>query len=556
MSNKAVHYKTQLIDEVFQTEDGRSFNNTAIIEKFKGQSKLSTEKLGAPSLEEVYKQINEGKNLNLSYCYFKDFSLKAYRNLFKIDDGAPVQLISFQADHSFFESEFGTDFSYAEFGGQSSSFAYTTFNLGKVNFNYTRCATSLNFNHAEFNVEELNLKFSEFEEGDIRFSGATFNCSNVMFTNTNFGKGNVNFRQADFGESHVSFHYARFNNGDVSFDKSKFRGDFIDFRKVEFGNGKADFKRVNFGNGNVNFSESEFKVGKISFKSSLFGSGEKKFENVDFGDNDVYFDGAVFKEGFLCFKNSKFKLLSFTDCNLGGHCDFRVKKGKFLDLSDTVIKDVVDFHAGNSSMDLETLKIEGIKNMGKLFISWKKNNAFKLIQSQKRSSFESKANQFHILKESFHQNGKFNSEDSAYVAFKRYEMAAERQLGKEAGGAQYIKSELFYFFKWLVFDKAGLFATAPLRVFVSMIFVLSFFAILYVVLPLISDSGIVPSVEHTGKLSHIGTAFYHSAITFFTIGYGDFYPSGHIRWLSAVEGWAGVFLMSYFTVAFVRKILR
>ena len=425
-----------------------------------------------------------------------------------------------------------------------------------MNFNYTKCATNLNFNHSEFNLEELSLKFAEFEEGDIRFSGANFNCTDLMFTNTNFGKGNVNFRQANFGESHVSFQYARFDNGDVTFDKSKFRGDFIDFRKVEFGNGKTDFKRVDFGNGNINFSESEFKVGKISFRSSLFGSGEKKFENVDFGDNDVYFDDTVFKEGLLCFKNSTFKLLSLADCNLGGHCDFRVKKGNFLDLSYSVIKDVVDFHAGNSDMYLKTLKIEGIKNMGKLFISWKKNDAFHLIQSQKLSSFESKANQFHILKESFHQNGKFNSEDSAYVAFKRYEMASDRKLGKEAGGFQFFKSEISYFFRWLVFDKAGLFATAPLRVFISMIVVLTFFSLLYAILPFFVDAAILPSVEHTGELSRLGTAFYHSAITFFTIGYGDYFPSGHITWLSAIEGWAGVFLMSYFTVAFVRKILR
>ncbi len=348
MPNRTVHYNTQIIEEAFNTGDGRSFKKTAVIEKYKGQSKLSTKKLAAPDLNEVYNQIHKKETLNLSHCYFKDFSLKAYRTLFKIDDGAPVKLTSFQADHSFFESEYGTDFSYAEFGGQSSSFAYSTFNLGRVNFNYTKCATSLNFNHSEFNLEELSLKFSEFEEGDIRFSGAIFNCTDVMFTNTNFGKGNVNFRQANFGESHVSFQYARFDNGDVSFDKCTFRGRFIDFRKVEFGNGKTDFKRVDFGNGNINFSESEFKVGKISFKSSLFGTGEKKFENVDFGDNDVYFDGSVFKEGLLCFKNSTFKLLSLIDCNLGGHCDFRVKKGNFLDLSDAVVKDVLDFHAGTS----------------------------------------------------------------------------------------------------------------------------------------------------------------------------------------------------------------
>lgn len=556
MPNRTVHYNTRIIDETFTTADGRSFSRTAVIEKYKGQSKLSTKKLGAPSLEETYKHINEGVSVNLSHCYFKDFSLKEYRKKFGVDDGAPVKLSSFQADHSFFESEFGTDFTYAEFEGLSSSFAYSTFYLGRANFNYTKCATSLNFNHSEFILEELSLKFAEFEEGDIRFSAAIFNCTDVLFTNTNFGKGNVNFRQANFGESHVSFQYARFDNGDVSFDKSIFRGHLIDFRKVEFGNGRTDFKRVDFGNGNINFSESIFKVGKISFKSAIFGEGEKNFENIDFGENDVYFDGSVFKEGLLNFKGCKFKLLSITDCTLGGHCDFRIEKGNFLDLSFSVIKDVVDFHAGKTQMNLKTLKIEGIKNMGRLFISWKQNNVFELIQSQKISTFESKANQFHELKESFHQNGKFNSEDSAYIAFKRYEMLSERKFGKDLGSFNKFKGNFFYFFKWIIFDKAGLFATSPIRVFTSMLFVLSLFALTYLIIPYFVDAAILPSVQNANDLGPIGKAFYHSAITFFTIGYGDYFPSGHIRWLSAIEGWAGLFLMSYFTVAFVRKILR
>lgn len=299
MPNRAVHYITQILDESFETEDGRKFDKTALIEKFKGQSKLSTKKLGVPNLISIYQSINKKESINLSHCYLKDFSLKEYRSFFKLADGLPVVLTSFQADHSFFESEFGTDFTYAIFDGQSSSFAYSTFNLGRVNFNYTKCASNLNFNHSEFNLEELSFKFSEFEKGDIRFSAAIFNCTEVLFINTNFGQGNVNFRHANFKESNVSFQYARFDNGDVSFDKSIFRGDSIDFRKVEFGNGKADFKRVDFGDGNLNFSESEFKLGKISFKSSIFGRGEKKFESVDFSENEVSFDGSVFKEGLL-----------------------------------------------------------------------------------------------------------------------------------------------------------------------------------------------------------------------------------------------------------------
>jgi len=49
---------------------------------------------------------------------------------------------------------------------------------------------------------------------------------------------------------------------------------------------------------------------------------------------------------------------------------------------------------------------------------------------------------------------------------------------------------------------------------------------------------------------------YYSAITFFTVGYGDYFALGWIKLFAVIEGFCGVFLMSYFTVAFVRKILR
>ena len=82
------------------------------------------------------------------------------------------------------------------------------------------------------------------------------------------------------------------------------------------------------------------------------------------------------------------------------------------------------------------------------------------------------------------------------------------------------------------------------------------YSLTYTLLPLFNLGGIINSVGATDGLSYIQTCFYHSAITFLTIGYGDYYPTGISRGISIVEGWSGLFLMSYFTVAFVRKILR
>lgn len=80
------------------------------------------------------------------------------------------------------------------------------------------------------------------------------------------------------------------------------------------------------------------------------------------------------------------------------------------------------------------------------------------------------------------------------------------------------------------------------------------FSVVYLFMMLFSRSDIIASVDD--KLHFVARAFYHSAITFLTIGYGDHYPYGSIRWMSGLEGFIGLFLMSYFTVDIVRKILR
>ncbi len=103
-------------------------------------------------------------------------------------------------------------------------------------------------------------------------------------------------------------------------------------------------------------------------------------------------------------------------------------------------------------------------------------------------------------------------------------------------------------------DKAGLYATSPARVLITMVSIFVIFSLIYVVLISTTAADIIASVDDS--LSVVARSFYHSAITFLTIGYGDHFPYKSIRWISSVEGFAGLFLMSYFTVAFVRKVLR
>jgi hypothetical protein len=194
--------------------------------------------------------------------------------------------------------------------------------------------------------------------------------------------------------------------------------------------------------------------------------------------------------------------------------------------------------------------------IGKLFIDWEHNRCISLITRQDKTTPRQKAEQFRILKENFSNTGKYGDEDEAYVMFKRYEAKSWLSEQREKGGIRAIAAYLPYSFQWLVFDKIGLYATSPGRVLLSVLAFWFFFGFTYFFIDAAGIGKTMSSVGNPDQLSPLFQSFYHSAITFFTIGYGDVYPMGLSRIISGVEGFMGVFMMSYFTVAFVRKVLR
>ena len=140
--------------------------------------------------------------------------------------------------------------------------------------------------------------------------------------------------------------------------------------------------------------------------------------------------------------------------------------------------------------------------------------------------------------------------------FKRYEAKSWLSEQEEKGGIIKIASYVPHGFQWLVFDKIGLYATSPGRVLLSVVVFWFCFGLIYFSIDISGLGKTVSSVGNPDNLSTLLQSFYHSGITFFTIGYGDVYPMGLSRIISGLEGFMGVFMMSYFTVAFVRKVLR
>lgn len=573
-------FQVEIKKSKFTDESGNLFPFTAILTfEVAGRTRTLEESLGYVEEETIYQWIDEGKSIHLDNCYVSEFSLKNYRVSRQLDEKAEVIINGFTSRNSFFDSSAPFDFSYSLIQGESFDMSGAWFHRGGLNFDSAvfECMTvgfndvifsdyrfdfknvkireaSVSFKNSVFGKGEKDFQYTEFGTGDLSFANTEFGDGDVSFINVDFGTGDTSFKVSRFGEGKVDFHFAKFHAGSISFERTEFGNGRVDFRTVEFGTGRVNFNRAWFGDGEADFGESEMKEGKFSFKRVGFGNGDISFEEAIFENIDVSFERTNFGIGNISFYKSVFKTMSFRFCHLDAYVDLRLHKCDSIDLSNTIVRDIIDLNPYEFDLDVNMIRFDGMRLIGRIYINWKRNHVKSLIACQDDSDDRRKAEQYRILKENFSLTGQYEDEDRSYVEFKRYEAKANLKESVEKKKVNALWSYPFHWFKLALFDKAGLYATSPFRVLITMLTIFVIFSLVYVVLIYTTAADIIASVDDS--LSVVARSFYHSAITFLTIGYGDHFPYKSIRWISSVEGFAGLFLMSYFTVAFVRKVLR
>ena len=554
--SSALRYQVEIIDKPF-----RAFQKTVIIGFFDENMKRVEEvKYGYLDNTSIFQWIDEGKEINLSGAYLKNFSLTEYRVEKGWDDSVYVKLNQLNAKKTFFDSDVKTDFSFAEFVGAKTVFESAIFGNGGADFNHAKFGEGdAIFKKTKFGSGIINFQFSVFGTGLINFNNACFGNGNISFVSTNFGSGNVDFKNTVWGDGVVDFKFAKFADGDISFEKARFGRGKKDFKNLEFGGGKIDFRRVEFNDGDVSFNGVEFGKGKVSYKNSVFGDGDITFEETDFGEGEVLFDDVHFGDGRVSFYTSKGDILSFRGCPLNAFFDFRFSNCNKLDLSNTVVRDIIDVIPQDEKVRIKEMILVGMRILGRIFIDWRVNDVYHMIAGQKDTNEHQKAEQFRVLKENFRNNGQYDDEDASYIEFKRFQSKAQLADAKEKKFRNRMTAYFTYWFQRYVFDYVGHYGTNPMRVIINMVFVFSAFSVFYFfVTEYFSAFGTIATTLPP-ELSHLHSfwnCFYYSAITFFTVGYGDYFAEGYLKPFAALEGFSGVFLMSYFTVAFVRKILR
>jgi len=576
------NYHVEIKKIKFIADDSRTCDCTATVSFHDKKGELvHSESFGVVDVNYVYGLIFSGKDVNLDNLYVSEFSLSVYRQLNGIEKKELVPIKNFSARNAFFEARLTNDFSFSSFSGPEINFEGCHFAKGKVQFNGSVFGKgNVIFSNSFFRNGNIDFSGSVFSDGDFMFknvivkdgikdfqdikfgngevsyANTEFNRGDLLFINTHFNSGKFNFKVTRITGGKVDFHYSVFGDCEIAFERTEFGDSRVDFRTVDFGSGKINFNRSIFGNGEVNFEGASCKASKFQFKRAEMGVGKKYFNLMEMSDTDIIFERTEFGNGDVSFYESKFHSISLKSCHLDNYFDLRISKAQALNISDTIVRDIVDLEPYDFPVQIQTLDMSGMRLLGKLYIDWYNNKCKNIIVSQVETNLRQKSEQFRILKENFNGTGKYEDEDKAYIMFKRYEADHWLTEQKEKGGIKKVAGYIPYSFQWLVFDKMGLYATSPGRVLFSVVVFWIIFGILYFVTSLSGLGKTVSSVGNPDNLSVLVQSFYHSAVTFFTIGYGDVYPFGLSRAISGIEGFMGVFMMSYFTVAFVRKVLR
>jgi hypothetical protein len=521
--------------------------------------------------------------------------------IFGIGDVSFYQTNFGDGDVYFHKSNFtngNVDFYSSNFGNGNVDFKFTNFGKGHIDFNNTNFGDGdVFFNGSHFGDGDVYFRRTSFGNGQVDFHSATFGKGNIYFNNANFGDGNLDFYHTSFGEGCVDFDNAHFgqvkvdfrqvifDKGDVNFSNitlEKGSADFshiifgegnVNFGNMTFNEGEVDFNNTFFGNGNVDFSGTVFRKGNVIFSNAKFGYGEINFSKINFGEEKVDLSNISFAGGRLSFEYSYAKYLIFDNCIFNDYCDMRLVKCEYLSLNNCTFKDVFDMQKDEKyEVEIDTISIINAKNLGQIYLDWEANSVKKMICDQKHfddkgnkqdTSNKQKLEQFRLLKENFRNLGRYEDEDKAYVEFKKHERLYNNDCSNVKKGKFLSRVRLRYYeirirkfikngLNLIILDKIGGYGTRPENILIAMLTTIALFTGIYSLFP--------KMICLTDNINIVGTiprAFYLSVETFLTIGYGNISPANNYSIvLAAMEGFMGVFLMAYFTIAFVRKILR
>jgi len=457
------------------------------------------------------------------------------------------------------------------------SFIDSHFSSSIVEFNGATLNSGANFENAKFDGKEVNFHRTFFD-GIIRFNNVTFNESaDIRFQDCIFNS-QAEFYRAKFLGRQTSFAHSTFKV--AAFDFAEFGTAIFNFAVFENG---ASFKKVTF-HGEAWFQEVEFKD-KAAFDSAQFR--KVSFNSAVF-EKGASFNSATFKDSIEFEEVTILKPVEFRSVIFESHAKFLRDKfrGTVTFLDSIFKKDAIfDWSLFEGIVELTA------EYYGKL--SFKRSTFYLGVQIDWDrvivKDIDAKKELVRIYVDALKKEGRIKE---AY----RFALKFKKELNRYRRKKGTIKDKLTGYIEWIALELPSEYLTNWKRTVISSIVTILVFGIIYYWISTVGGGGISDSCcEFSGAnvsisnnisikwassfnvifnksftvqnlsnntiamatgdnsslhgcilketphvITDILNYIYFSAVTFTTLGYGDFHPVGIVKILASIEALLGV----------------
>ncbi len=498
-------------------------------------SKISTKKFRSDSKQGVEKdlgyrhhEIIEKTQEYVKVVYTRHSGIKETKHYRVVDTEWVLDLVREQSEINLsncYIENFNTSLIRMELGIHSSEpFYINMMPLNNVYFAGNTIFATLNF---KYDLEINECTFA----GELSFLKNKF-YGEVSIRNTHFASKLTSFRFNEFRR--FTMKYNSMEKIDVSMKNNHFKFPFI-FSDSVVRDGYIDMHYCTFDDyfylSNISNKRGTIILEKCEFKNDFtvkeINSNYGHMHMIDMALGTTKCDIVDLDIGELVFKDAYFNTLT----------KLTIKKAITVELHDCFIRDF--FHI-NLLDDRETsplrISMSGTRNRGAIQV-----NDIDLFRRAIKKSYElpkDKAATYLLLKENYSAQGNYDLEDQFHLEYRS-------QLRKDKNLALKISHRLI--------ELTTGYGTSPTRVLMSVVLTYVAFSLFYYYLMMTGDHFMIQ--EHI--VPGFKSAFYFSAITFITIGYGDITPNSSAATLASVlEGVIGVISISIFTVTLARKLNR
>lgn len=404
----------------------------------------------------------------------------------------------------------------------------------------------------------------------------------VDFRNTRFFK-NASFRDVRFGGDTY--------DSEISFEDSRIQ-EKIEFINVDFEKTRLNFFQTIFGN-YIDFIQDK-SVNDCNNEISLVNTTFSEGSNIDFSDAEIY-SGKVWFHNIPSLPTAKLCFSPIVSGDNSRECpnitleieNCEIKQTLYIgNVSELSLKNtrnygrIVSAHNWGLFNDKYKKKTRGL--LGTRIGGTKINNNLLLAVYNYGISKENnniglkrnKANDFMVLKENFASVGAYDDEDVAfilYMEFKPYAIWYNRNPQKKDNGKE--KKEITHLILYRALYDIGKYGISPGRVIVALLFLIIFFAIIYLFFAMNYGTDafsigrtnnnsfnyaneLLANMSQGFTISKLLASFLYSleGVIPFVSQFEPIHVGVCI--LTALENAIGSFLVGYFSVAVIRKTLR